>query len=182
MRHSPASLERLQAVLDRSAKGAGEHLRQTFEIPDHTLSAHQLVRYLDKPQSVALATVSKRGEPRVAPVHAVFYDATFHVPTVAGAVRMKHVSRQPSVSLTHWVLNHVAIIVHGTASVLQPGHPDSAALDELYRAAWWRSVRQTGDGVYLRVEAERLFAWAQDPAQFPGEPDADVPTARRDPL
>jgi hypothetical protein len=168
MRHSPASLERLQAVLDHSADGAGEHLRNTFEIPDHTLSAHQLIRYLDKqPESVALATVSERGEPRVAPVHAVFYEAAFHVPTVAGAARTKHISRRPSVSLTHWVLSHVAIIVHGTVTILQPEHPDSAELNELYRASWWRSVRETGDGVYLRIEAERMFAWAQDPAQFP---------------
>lgn len=167
MRHSPSSLKRLQAVLDHSAKGAGEHLRSTFDIPDCTLSARQLVRYLDEPQSVALATVSERGEPRVAPVHAVFYDATFHVPTVVGAARTKHVSRQPSVSLTHWVLSHVAIIVHGTVTVLRPEHPDSAELDALYQASWWRSVRERGDGVYLRVEAERLFAWAEDPAQFP---------------
>ena len=169
MRHSPASLERLQAVLDSSATDAGEHLRATFGIPDHTLSAVQLARYLDKPQSVAVATVTARGEPRVAPVHAVFYEAAFHVPTVAAAARLKHVERRPSVSLTHWVLNYVAIIVHGTASVLRPGHPDFAALDDLYPAPWWRQVRQQADGVYLRVTGERVFAWANDLAQFPAD-------------
>jgi hypothetical protein len=169
MRQSPTSLTRLQAVLNSSAAGAGAHLRETFGIPDHTLSAGQLVHYLAEPQDVAIATVTARGEPRVAPVHAVFYDAAFHIPTVNSAVRVRHVERRPAISMTHWVLNYIAIVVHGTTSILRPGHTHFADLDDLYRAAWWREARQQNDGLYLRVNAERMFAWAADPTQFADE-------------
>lgn len=169
MRHSLTSLQRLQASLDTSAASAGAHLRTTFGIPDHTLSALQLAHYLATPQSVAVATVTARGEPRVAPVHAVFYDAALHIPTVNSAVRVKHVERRPAISVTHWVLNYVAITVHGTASILRPGHAHFADLDELYSAQWWREIREQDDGLYLRVNADRIFAWAEDPAQFADE-------------
>ncbi|WP_158888221.1 pyridoxamine 5'-phosphate oxidase family protein [Amycolatopsis anabasis] len=160
------SIERLQALLDDSAKNAGKQLRASFEIPDRTLTARQLIRYLDKPRTIALATVSARNEPRVTPVDAVFYDAAFHVPTVSGAARLKHIARQPAVSLTHWVVDDIAIIVHGTASALDIDHADSGELDRLYPARWWTEVRARGGGVFLRVTADRMFAWAQDPAKY----------------
>lgn len=164
---SDGAIARLQALLDDSAKNAGPHLRSTFGIPDHTLSAAQLVRYLDKPRSVALATVSARNEPRVTPVDAVFHDAAFHIPTVVTAARIKHIARRPAVSLTHWSSGDIAIIVHGTATVLDAGHADFPELEKLYHASWWRPVRAQGDGVYVRVTADRMFAWADDVANYP---------------
>jgi hypothetical protein len=103
----------------------------------------------------------------VAPVDSLFYRGQFHVPTMAGAVRVVHVRRRPSVSLTHFVLNRVAIIAHGQASVVAVGHPDFATLDELYRAAWWTTIREQKEGVYLRIEAAALYTWARDPAEYP---------------
>ena len=70
------------AVLDRSLERAGAHLRATFEMPDHSLSAHQLAHYLDQEHVfVVLATTTRRHEPRAAPVDSVFYRARFHVPS-----------------------------------------------------------------------------------------------------
>lgn len=159
-------LKELQELLDRSATQAGEHLRRTFEMPEHSLSAARLVRYLARTRSFALATVTPQGEPRVAPVHAVFLRNAFHVPTAADAVRIKHVLRQPAVSATHFVLNSIAIIVHGRGSIISGEHPDFAELEHTYQAAWWTSLREHREGVYLRITPERLYAWALDRTEF----------------
>ncbi|SFJ17123.1 Pyridoxamine 5'-phosphate oxidase [Amycolatopsis sacchari] len=161
-----SDIERLQQLLDESEENAGPHLRSTFGIPAQTLTASQVAGYLAKPRSLAFATVSARNEPRVAPVDAVFHGGVFHVPTVAGSARAKHVASRPAVSLTRWVPSEIAIIVHGKASVLGPDHGDFAALNELYGPPWWQDVLEDGGGVYLRVSAERMFVWAQDTAQW----------------
>ena len=167
MRHTPQELESLQALLDRSAERTGQHLRRTFELPERSLSAAQLARYFEQPRPVALATVTARGEPRVAPVHAVFYRGRFHIPTAADATRIAHVRKRPAVSLTHFVLNQVALIGHGRATALAADHPEFAMLDQLYRAEWWSQLRQQAGGVYLRIELETLYTWALDPEEFP---------------
>lgn len=70
----------------------------------------------------------------------------------------------PAVSVTHWIPGEIAIIVHGTATVLDA---DSVELDKFYDASWWRPVREQGRGVYLRIEADRMFAWAGDTTKYP---------------
>ena len=59
------------------------------------------------------------------------------------------------------------MIVHGTATIIDGEHPDFATLDTLYQAGWWQPVREQGNSVFLRIEANALYAWAQDPATFP---------------
>jgi hypothetical protein len=89
-----ADLERLQAVLDSSIEGAGPFLRSSFEMPEHSLSAEQLVVHLQGSLTVALATVTARGEPRVAPINALFVHGAFCVPSVAQAARARHLAAQ----------------------------------------------------------------------------------------
>ena len=81
MRESAGQLTRLQELIDRSIAGAGPFLRNAFEMPERSLSAQQLVERLDGARTVALATTTARGEPRVAPIGALFV----HVPSVAQA-------------------------------------------------------------------------------------------------
>jgi hypothetical protein len=167
VRHTSEELDELQQVLDCSVSRAGRHLRATFELPEHGLSASQLARYLEQSHVfVTIATTTASGEPRVAPVDSLFYRARFHIPTVADAVRIRHVRQRPGVSLSHFVPNEVAIIVHGTATVIAPDHPDFATLDELYQADWWQPIREQGNGVFFRIEAHVFYAWAQEPSAF----------------
>lgn len=77
MRESAEDLARLERLLASSIEQAGEFLRRAFEMPDHSLSASQLCAYLDGQPVVALGTTTAAGEPRVAPVAAVFYRARF---------------------------------------------------------------------------------------------------------
>jgi hypothetical protein len=68
MQETPEDLHELQALIDRSMERAGAFLRSSFQMPDHCLPAAQLVCYQQGFQTVAFATVTKRGDPRVAPI------------------------------------------------------------------------------------------------------------------
>ena len=82
MRETPEDLRRLQTLLDRSIEGAGGFLRDSFGMPEHSLGAAELVRFLRGIRNVTLATVTRGGEPRVAPIGALFFRGRFHGPTV----------------------------------------------------------------------------------------------------
>jgi hypothetical protein len=92
-------LARLQELLDRSIEGAGLFLRSSFEMPEHSLSAAQLVAHLQGSLTVALATTTARGEPRVAPISALFAHAAFCAPSVAQAARTRHLVARAAASL-----------------------------------------------------------------------------------
>ncbi len=167
MHETPEDIERLQTLLDRSIKRAGAFLRSSFEMPEHSLSAGQLVRYVQGIHNVAFATVTAKGEPRVAPIGSLFFRGRFHIPTVVTAARTRMVAARPAVSLTHFAGDDLAIIAHGNAMVIPADHADFAALEAMQRAASGSSVHDWGEGVYLRVEAETLVTFARYPEQFP---------------
>ncbi len=162
MRETPDDLERLQAVLDASVERAGPFLRSSFEIPDRSLSAPQLAERLDGPLTVALGTVTARGEPRVAPIGAFFLRGAFFVPTVREAARARQLARRPAVSLTYFEGTTLAVIVHGRAEILGENEGAFAELDAVQRELGNQSVRDwQGEGVYLRVVPATIFTYAR---------------------
>jgi hypothetical protein len=167
MRETPEDAARLEAVLRQSIARAGPFLRSSFEMPEHSLSARQLIAYLQGVQTVALATVTAKGEPRVAPIGAIFYRGTFYIPTTAEAARTRHIARRPAVSLTLFAGDGLAIIVHGRAVIVRPDNPDFAPIEEIQRESRGTSVREWGDGVYLRIEADTCYTYARDPDHYP---------------
>jgi hypothetical protein len=161
MRESPADLERLQELIDRSIEGAGPFLRSAFDMPERSLSAQQLVERLDGARTVALATTTARGEPRVAPIGALFVHGAFHVPTVAQAARTQHVAARPAASVTYYEGNDLAVIAHGRVVILEQSDPAFGELDALQVKAGNESpTHWQGDAVFLRVDADRLFTYA----------------------
>jgi hypothetical protein len=136
-----------------------------FGIPERSLSALQLASYLDQDRPFVLATVTAAGEPRTAPVIALFHRATLHVPTMATSVRAAHVARRPALSLTH-MSDKLAIVVHGHGEILDPDHGDFAGPTALIRSGWWNGWVAEGVAVWLRVQASAIFTRASDPAAF----------------
>jgi hypothetical protein len=162
-----ADLARLQELLDRSIEGAGPFLRSSFEMPEHSLTAAQLVAHLQGSLTVALATTTARGEPRVAPIGALFAHGAFCMPSVVQAARTRHLVARPAASLTYFEGNDLAVIAHGHVAVLADGDPAFDELDALQVAAGGESPRGwSGDGVFLRLEAVRLFTYAREPARY----------------
>jgi Pyridoxamine 5'-phosphate oxidase len=162
MRESPADLERLQALIDRSIEGAGPFLRNAFEMPQRSLSAEQLVDRLVGSITVALATVTARGEPRVAPIGALFVRAAFHVPTVAQAARTRHLAARPAASVTYFEGNDLAVVAHGRVEIIDPGDSAFAELDAVQVECGAQSPTEwQGDAVFLRLDADKLFTYAR---------------------
>ena len=163
MRETAEDVTALQAILDQSIENAGSYLRRSFGIPKHSLSAVQLIDYLQGHKTVAFASVTARGEPRVAPNDSIFYRGKFYITTVANAVRTKLVQHRPAVSLTCFEGTILAIIVHGTATVIAPDHPEFAAVDEVHREVLKKSILDFGEGVFLRVDAKRIYSFVREP-------------------
>ena len=65
-------MDDLQALLDHSITQASPFLRASFEMPEHSLSAAQVIAHLQGSLTVALATSTARAEPRVAPIGALY--------------------------------------------------------------------------------------------------------------
>ncbi|MEA2467059.1 MAG: hypothetical protein QOJ57_1185 [Thermoleophilaceae bacterium] len=167
MRETAADLERLQALLDSSIERAGPFLRSSFEMPEHSLSAAQLATHLRGSRTVALGTVTARGEPRVAPIAALFVRGSFHLPTVSESARARHLSRRPAASLTYYEGTDLAVVAHGRAVIIDADHPDFEELDTVQIEAGNESVQSwQGHGVYLRLEPDVVYTFARYPDRF----------------
>jgi GNAT superfamily N-acetyltransferase len=165
MRETQGDIERLQALLDKSVERAGAFLRRSFQMPEHSLTAEALVDCWRDVQTVALATVTMRGEPRVAPIGSLLYRGEIYLPTVATAARTRHVLKRPTVSLTLFRENELAIIVHGYAAIISPDDADFETLENLLYASTRTRAGEWGEGVYLHIQAEAIYTYNRHPHQ-----------------
>jgi Pyridoxamine 5'-phosphate oxidase len=165
MRETADDLERLQSVLDRSVERASPFLRRSFEMPERSLSAADLAARLDGLLVVSLATVTAKGEPRVAPIDAVFLRGHFYVPTVAQAARARHLARQPGVSVTNYEGRELAVIVHGRVGTVASGEDPFDEIEAIRVAAGGQSIAEwSGDPIFIRIDADVIYTYAK-----PGE-------------
>lgn len=167
MNETRQDLRDLTDLIDRSNSGAGTFLRSSFEIPDKSLSAGQLIHRLAGVVTIALGTVTSTGSPRVAPVIALFYRGKFHIPTVRNALRTRHVLANPEISLTLYEGIDFAVIVHGRAAIVGPHDREFEDLVALQVEHSGSSVVDWGDPLFLRVDPTHLYTFARYPEQFP---------------
>lgn len=153
----------LQTLLDRSIEQAGEFLRSSFEMPAHSLSARQIMHLWQGLQTIAFATATKKGDPLVAPIGALLLHGHFYIPTVAAAVRTRHVMQRPAISFTFYQGNDMAVIVHGEATVIRPDDADFAALETFQREMSGSSVLEWGEGVFLHIIPRAIYTYARFP-------------------
>ncbi len=167
MKETHHDIQDLQTLLTNSMEQAGDFLRSSFEMPDKSLSAQQVISYFCDVKTVSVATVTQKGAPRVAPTAAVFYRGRFYIPTVANAARTKMLTNNPAVSLNYYCQNDVAVIIHGTASILRENHAYFADLEAIQREYLDSSPRDWGEGVYLRIEPDVMYTYARYPDEYP---------------
>src|SRR5437764_7480390 len=163
MRETQEDIERLQTLLDNSIKRAGAFLRRSFQMPEHSLTPQQLIDCWLDVQTVALATITTRGEPRIAPISSLLYRGDIYIPTVATAARTRHVMKRPAVSLTLFRENELAIIVRGYATVISPDSEDFEVLENLLYTATHTKAGEWGEGVYLHIQAEAIYTYNRHP-------------------
>jgi hypothetical protein len=131
-------------------------------MPEKSMDAARLREALSGVRTVSLATVTAKGEARVAPIQAIFHDDAFWIPTVAEAARTRHAATRPGVSVTYYEGTDLAVIAHGDAEVVGQGDERFAAADEALRAAGGDSpVGWSGTPVYLRLAPGRLYTFAR---------------------
>jgi Pyridoxamine 5'-phosphate oxidase len=166
-------LDELQALIDRSFANAGPHLLAIMT-PERRLNAPQVVRYLDGIKHISLATVTARGEPRVAPLDSYFVHGRFVASTGGRSIRLGHMRTRSAVSLAHVVGDEVAVVVNGRAEIIERGQTQADELDRIATGIYGSSPFSWGEGVvFIRVQPDVMFAYAFRPENFP---ELDAPT------
>ncbi|MGB1286130.1 MAG: pyridoxamine 5'-phosphate oxidase family protein, partial [Aggregatilineales bacterium] len=135
--------------------------RSSFEMPEHSLTAEQVCTLFTGIKNIALASVTRKNAPRVAPIGALFYRGRFYIPTMAHAARTRMLQRNPAVSLTYYEDVDLALILHGEATVIDAGHIYFETLLALHSEVNNGSnITAWGDnGVYLRINADVIYTF-----------------------
>jgi hypothetical protein len=167
-------LAALQRLLDESYVAAGAHLRSIIT-PERRLDAAATVELLGGMTLLSLATVTRDGRPLLGPVDGLFYRGEYWFGSAPTSLRFVHIRERPHVSATHLPSEAYQVTVHGRA-VIEGSAPD---LPESFRALcseiygdWWEDFG--ADGLYARIEADRMFTFYLDPAQAAGDAVADA--------
>jgi general stress protein 26 len=169
MFESAEEIEELQALLDRSRGGAGEHLRGIFEGPGpfRRVDAKELAETLTGMRLLIVGTVTASGEPRVAPVDGHFHRGLWFFSTPGNAFRVKHLLRNPAISAVHVEGERLFVQTHGTAELISDG-PDFDELDGRWKKHYGGSARGLAREIYfVRIRPERMLAYAFDEAWKP---------------
>lgn len=163
MRETGEDLAALQDLLDRSYRTAGEHLRG-IHTAGRRMTARQVADRLQGMRLLVVATVTADGRPLTGPVDGIFHRGSFCFGTDAGAVRARHLRRNPAVSATHLPSEDWAVTVHGRAvpAGTTPADPDGlrSVLLDVYVPRYgprWEEFLDSGPP-YFRIEAARMFA------------------------
>ena len=166
MRETTGELERLQQLLDRSAAGAGAHLRGIIT-DERRLSAAQVCERLQGMRLLTVATVTADGRPLAGPVDGYFLHGSFYVSSGRDSVRMRHLAARPAVSATYLPGDELAVTVHGRAELSEL---TDAADGELRQAMLDHYVPLQGpefetwldqlDAVAARIAADKMFTFA----------------------
>ncbi|MER5747717.1 pyridoxamine 5'-phosphate oxidase family protein [Streptomyces sp. NPDC002225] len=126
MRETPDELHRLQALLDASLARSTAHLRSIIS-SERMLTAEHLTGVLTGMCTLALSTVTAKGEPRVSGVDGHFLHGTWHFGTARGAAKARHLAARPAVSAAHMRGEDLGVFTHGTAELLNPRDGEPAA-------------------------------------------------------
>ena len=152
-------LRELQRLLDESHAASGEHLRRIFS-DERRVPAVELPARLKGAQVLHLATVTARGEPRVAPVDGHFYRARFWFGSAPDSMRFRHIRARPQVSATITHGEEFAVVIHGTARQIaladEPGFRDH--LVDTYGPEWIDSPQARGAS-FAWIEPAKMFTF-----------------------
>ncbi|MEU4314835.1 pyridoxamine 5'-phosphate oxidase family protein [Nocardia sp. NPDC024068] len=119
MRETPEELIALQTLLDTSLAGSTSHLRSIIN-SDRTLTAEQVTEVLTGMCTLALSTVTAKGEPRVSGEDGHFLHGRWYFGTARTAAKARHLAARPGASAAHMRGEDLGVFTHGVAEVLNP--------------------------------------------------------------
>ncbi|MET8867894.1 pyridoxamine 5'-phosphate oxidase family protein [Nonomuraea sp. NPDC004580] len=169
MRETPEDLQQLQELLDASLSRSTSHLQSI--VTDRTLTAEQLTQVLKGMCTVALSTVTAKGEPRISGADGHFLRGKWHFGTARTAAKARHLAARPAASVAHMRGEDLGVFTHGTVEILNPldGEPAAdwpdllAYFQDFYGADafdWDNEV------VYYRLHPHWMTVYAADPAKL----------------
>lgn len=170
MFETPDEIHALQVLLDTSLARSGSHLRSIVRPGERTLDAEQVVRVCQGMCTLAVATVTRRGEPRISGADGHLLHGRWIVGTARRAAKARHLTARPGISATCMRGEQLGIFTHGHAVEL---NPEGASCDPA-----WPAIRDhlvdhyDGDGddpfwdenVWYRIDPTWMVAYSSDPA------------------
>jgi hypothetical protein len=168
MLETPEEIDRLQQLLDRSAAGAGPHLRGIIT-EERRLSAADLIERLHGMRLLTVATVTADGRPLAGPVDGYLLHGSFYFSSGRNSVRMRHLAARPAVSATHLPGEELAVTVHGRAELfdlrdLVGAELRQAMLDHYVplQGPQFETWLDQLDAVGARIAAEKMFTFGTE--------------------
>ena len=168
MLETPAETGRLQDLLDRSAAGAGTHLRDIIT-DERRLSAARVCELLRGMRLLVAATVTADGRPLAGAVDGYFLHGSFYFSSGRNSVRMRHLAARPAVSATHLPGEELAVTVHGRAELLELRDPAAAELRQAMldwyvprQGPEFESWLNALDAVAARIEPAKMFTFSME--------------------
>ncbi|MFI6063366.1 pyridoxamine 5'-phosphate oxidase family protein [Streptomyces sp. NPDC051286] len=174
MRETPEDLKELQALLGASLSRSTSHLRSIINT-ERTLTAEQLTRVLTGMCTLALSTVTGKGEPRISGVDGHFLRGKWHFGTARGAAKARHLAARPAVSAAHMRGEDLGVFTHGTVEILNP-RPGEPAADWPDLLAYLKDFYGDdffdwdNDVVYYRLHPHWMTVYAPDIAKLTAAP------------
>ncbi|MFC4909502.1 pyridoxamine 5'-phosphate oxidase family protein [Actinomadura gamaensis] len=172
MRETREDLEELQALLDASLSRSGSHLRSIITT-ERTLTAEQLTGVLTGMCTLALSTVTAKGEPRISGADGHFLRGKWHFGTARNAVKARHLAARPAASAAHLRGEDLGVFTHGTVEILNPADGEPAA-DWPELLAYFKdfygddAFDWDDDVVFYRLHPHWMSVFAPDLAKLEG--------------
>jgi hypothetical protein len=120
--------------------------------------------------TLALATVTAKGEPRISGVDGHFLHGHWIFGTDRSAAKARHLAVRPAASVAHLRGEELGVFTNGTAEVLNPpdgpADPDWPAILEHLIRHYGESPLNWGDVVYYRLRPHWMVAYAPKPEQL----------------
>ncbi|MFC6079664.1 pyridoxamine 5'-phosphate oxidase family protein [Sphaerisporangium aureirubrum] len=167
MHETDSELEELQALLDVSLAGSTAHLRSIVKPGERTIPARQLTEVLTGMCTLALSTVTARGEPRIGGVDGHFLHGKWIFGTSTTAAKAVHLRTRPAVSAAHMRGESLGVFTHGAARILNPpdapadpGWPETLAYLTTH---YGESPTNWGDVAYYRLDPHWMIVYTFDP-------------------
>lgn len=169
MKETEAELDELQVLLDASLSRSTKHLRGIVTPGERTLDARQMATVLTAMCTLAIATVTSRGEPRISGIDGFFWHGKWVFGTARGAAKARQLAKNPAVSVAHLRGEELGVFTHGHVRVLNPaqgeGGPDPhwPEIHAYLREHYESDPLEWGDVIYYRLEPTWMVCYAFEP-------------------
>jgi hypothetical protein len=169
MHEAAKELAELQSLLDASLSRSTAHLRSI--VAERTLTADQLSQVLTGMCTLAVSTVTMKGEPRISGADGHFLHGKWHFGTARSAAKARHLAARPAASVAHMRGEDLGVFTHGTVQLLNPADSEAAAdwpellayFQDFYgdEAFDWQN-----EVSYYRLEPQWMTVYAPDLARL----------------